>query len=111
MSRLEDLEVYCVQYIDNETGEIFQLTHKINFTEVDVEEVMCVFTSDEIETTDELIKLGMMIKEQDDEQTEPVDFLETETDVYEFGQTVSNEDWGRGVGTSRVKKIDTKEEG
>ena len=24
------------------------------------------------------------------------DYLETETDVYEFGQHVSNEDWGRG---------------
>ena len=34
------------------------------------------------------------------------EYLETETDVYEFGQTVSNEDWGRGVGTSRVKKED-----
>ena len=28
------------------------------------------------------------------------------TETYEFGQTVSNEDWGRGVGTSRVKKED-----
>ena len=28
-------------------------------------------------------------------ETEPVDYLETETDVYEFGQHVSNEDWGR----------------
>ena len=40
------------------------------------------------------------------EQVEDKDYLETETDVYEFGQTVSNEDWGRGVGTSRVKKED-----
>tara|TARA_R100000900_G_scaffold13098_1_gene11211 strand:+ start:2367 stop:2654 length:288 start_codon:yes stop_codon:yes gene_type:complete len=24
------------------------------------------------------------------------DYLETETDVYEFGQHISNEDWGRG---------------
>ena len=28
-------------------------------------------------------------------ETEPIDYLETETDVYEFGQHVSNEDWGR----------------
>ena len=63
MSRLEDLEVYSVQYIDNETGKIYKLTHKINFTEVDAQEVMSVFTSDGIETTDELIKLGMMISE------------------------------------------------
>ena len=28
-------------------------------------------------------------------ETEPVDYLETETDVYEFGQHISNEDWGR----------------
>jgi|TARA_R100000027_G_scaffold52865_1_gene41650 hypothetical protein len=26
------------------------------------------------------------------------------TETYEFGQHVSNEDWGRGVGTSFVKK-------
>ena len=39
-------------------------------------------------------------------KVEDKDYLETETDVYEFGQTVSNEDWGRGVGTSRVKKED-----
>ena len=41
-------------------------------------------------------------------KNDSVDFLETETDVYEFGQTVSNEDWGRGVGTSRVKKEEKK---
>ena len=28
-------------------------------------------------------------------ETEPIDYLETETDVYEFGQHISNEDWGR----------------
>ena len=34
-------------------------------------------------------------QDEDFVETEPVDFLETETDVYEFGQHVSNEDWGR----------------
>ena len=31
------------------------------------------------------------------------------TETYEFGQTTSNEDWGRGVGTSRVKNKDKDE--
>ena len=49
-----------------------------------------------INNVPELHKYYYNIHEGEDfVETEPVDYLETETDVYEFGQHVSNEDWGR----------------
>tara|TARA_R100000278_G_scaffold40003_1_gene35164 strand:- start:1410 stop:1607 length:198 start_codon:yes stop_codon:yes gene_type:complete len=65
MSDLSKLTIYRVQYWDEKTNEVYELTHKADVVEVDAEEVMSVFTSDGIETTDELIKLGMMRKEQE----------------------------------------------
>ena len=50
-----------------------------------------------INNVPELHKYYYNIHEGEDfVETEPVDYLETETDVYEFGQHISNEDWGRG---------------
>ena len=63
MSKLLELTVYRVQYWDEETNEVYELTHKANVMEVDAEDVMFAFTSDGIETTDELIKKGIMRKE------------------------------------------------
>ena len=49
-----------------------------------------------INNVPELHKYYYNIDEGEDfVETEPVDYLETETDVYEFGQHISNEDWGR----------------
>jgi|TARA_R100000149_G_C5737082_1_gene52987 predicted metal-dependent hydrolase len=49
-----------------------------------------------INNVPELHKYYYNIHEGEDfVETEPVDYLETETDVYEFGQHISNEDWGR----------------
>ena len=63
MSKLLELTVYRVQYWDEETNEVYELTHKANVMEVDAEDVMFAFTSEGIETTDELIKQGIMRKE------------------------------------------------
>ena len=65
MSDLSKLTVYRVQYWDEETNEVYELTHKADVIEVDAEEVMTVFTFNGIKTTDELIKLGIMRKEQE----------------------------------------------
>ena len=49
-----------------------------------------------INNVPELHKYYYNIHEGEDfVETEPIDYLETETDVYEFGQHISNEDWGR----------------
>ena len=63
MSKLLELTVYRVQYWDEETNEVYELTHKANVMEVDAEDVMFAFTSEGIETTDELIKQGIMRKD------------------------------------------------
>ena len=63
MSELSKLTVYRVQYWDEETMEVYELTHKANVMEVDAEDVMFAFTSEGIETTEELIKQGIMRKE------------------------------------------------
>ena len=63
MSKLLELTVYRVQYWDEETNEVYELTHKSDVMEVDAEDVMFAFTSEGIETTDELIKQGIMRKE------------------------------------------------
>ena len=52
MSKLLELTVYRVQYWDEETNEVYELTHKANVMEVDAEDVMFAFTSEGIETTD-----------------------------------------------------------
>ena len=63
MSELSKLTVYRVQYWDEETMEVNELTHKSDVMEVDAEDVMFAFTSEGIETTDELIKQGIMRKD------------------------------------------------